>query len=83
MDPVLSYASAAHYYGVSWLGLFFVTWPVTYLFGHHSACPAKDQGFSQVALIKENGAVNRGDAALVAAMLHTFPYALKDAFWMK
>ena len=46
--------------------------------GHDPPRAAVDEGLSQVALVEDEAAVHRGDAALVPAVLHPFPDPLVD-----
>ena len=83
VDAVFAYSSTAHDNGIPGLRLLFVGGAPAYGLWHDTACSAKYQGLSKVALVKDNGAVHRGDAALVAPVLNTFPHPFKYAFWMK
>jgi hypothetical protein len=46
--------------------------------GHDPPSAAIDERFSQVALVEDEAAVHRGDAALVPAVFHPFPDPLID-----
>ena len=83
VDAVFSNPSSAHDNGIPWLRLLFVGGAPAYGLWHDTACSAKYQGLSKVALVKDNGAVHRGDAALVASVLNAFPYPFEYALWMK
>ena len=48
--------------------------------GHDPAGPAVDQGLSEKALIKDEGAVDGGYAALVAPVLYPFPNSVVESF---
>src|SRR3972149_7206063 len=51
--------------------------------GHDSSCSAIDQGFSQIAVVKDQSSVEGGDPALVSTMLDPFSYPFVDALRMK
>ena len=73
VNAVLADPSATHHYGVSRHGLFLPCRPAVYLVGHDTACAAEHQGLAEVAFIEQDGAVDSGDATLVAAVLNSLP----------
>jgi len=80
MDSILPYLTPYHNYCIALQSLFFVAGLTKYLPRHDPACTTKYQGFTQVVFIKNKGAINRGDTALVAPMFNPLPHTFKDSF---
>ena len=78
MDAVLTDPSAAHHDIVARSDPLLVARLAVYEGRHNTACPAIDEGFAQKAVVEYEGAVDSRNAALVAAVLDAFPYAVKD-----
>ncbi|KAF5037391.1 hypothetical protein DSECCO2_565120 [anaerobic digester metagenome] len=79
MDAVLADAAAGHDDAVAREGPLLVARPAGHGGRHGADGAAEDQGFAQEALVEDDGAVDRRDARLVAAVLHALAYALEDA----
>ena len=43
--------------------------------GHYSGCAAVNKGLAQESFIKNNAAVNSGDAAFIPSVFHAFAYS--------
>ena len=78
VDPVLADPAAGHDDQVAGEDLLGVGDLPVELGGHDPAGAAVDQGLSQVALVEDEAAVDRRDAALVAAVLHPLAHPFVD-----
>jgi hypothetical protein len=78
VDAVLADAPAGHDDAVAGQGLFFVAGASGDLGRHGADRAAEDQGLAQEAFVKDDGPVDRGDAGLVAAVLHALAHAFED-----
>ena len=83
MNAILADASADHDNAVPLVGFFYMAGPFVNDGRHDRTGSAVNQGFAQKAGMKDNGAVNRRDAAFIAPVLDTRDHALEDAPGMK
>ena len=72
-DSVLSDPSSGHDNQVTGFGLLYMGRLPPDGPGHDSPRAAVDQGLAQEPLVENKAAVDRGDAAFVAAVLHALP----------
>ena len=77
VDAVRADAAAGHDDDVAGQGALLVGGLARYGDGHGAYGAAVDQRFAEVALVKDDGPVHRGDAGLVAAVLHALAHALE------
>ena len=83
VDAVLADAAAGHDDDVAHFGLLFPALAAVDVGGDHTHGAAVDQGLAQVAFIEDQGAVDGGDAGLVAAVFHAFAHAFQHAAGMQ
>ena len=79
VDAVLADAAASHDNDVARLGLLVPAGAAVDFCRQQPHGAAKDQGLAQKALVKDQRAVDRGNAGLVAAVLHAFAHAFQHA----
>ena len=83
MNAVFADAAAGHDDQVAGFDFFLMRWFSVDARGHDAGGAAINQRFAQESFVKNNAAVDRGNAAFVSAVFHAFAHAFVNAARMK